>query len=251
MCVDLSFFSSIEVMADYLPELRQPGQTRIPFTPTFHQQAHAHVRWPLVINEEGKLTISVMEWGLIDQAMASLAQKERAKRRSSMVNARSERIFAEPWCVWNMIKHQRCLIPTTGFFEHKEIAGRKQPYFIRVKGERLFFMAGLYNYPPLPDVETGEIKGTFSMLTRSSNELLTDIHNSGENRHRMPLMLSNDILRKWLYPALSQEDMQALLNYEMPSDALEAWPVRTIRGRKEDNEKVIEPIQLLDQTSLF
>jgi putative SOS response-associated peptidase YedK len=251
MCVDLSFFSTIEVMADYLPELREQGQLDLLFNPTFHQQAHAHARWPLVVNEDGRLVVRVMEWGLIDQTMAGLPAKERAKRRLSMVNARSERIYGEPWCTWSRIKHQRCLIPTTGFFEHKEVAGRKQPYFIRVKREKLFFMAGLYNYPPLPDMETGEIKGTFSMLTRASNELLTDIHNSGDNKHRMPLMLSNELLKTWLDPQLLESGMQEILSYEMPSHALEAWPVRTIRQRKEDTEKVIEPVKLLDQTSLF
>jgi hypothetical protein len=45
--------------------------------------------------------------------------------------------------------------------------------------------------------------------------------------------------------------MQDMLSYETPSYTLVAWPVRTIRQRKEDNEKVIEPAELLDQPSLF
>lgn len=251
MCVDLSFFSTIEIMADYLPELKEQGQLDIAFTPTYHKHARAHIEWPLVINEDGKLVVRKMEWGLIDQTMVTLSALERKRRRLNMVNARSERVFGESWCVWNKIRHQRCLIPTTGFFEHKDIAGRKQPYFIRVKEESLFFMAGLYNYSPIPDVETGESKGTFTMFTRKSNSLLTEIHNSGENKHRMPLMLPNEILKIWLNAKLTDREMQDLFNYMIASHALEAWPVRTIRRMKEDNKHVIEPIKLTNQTALF
>jgi putative SOS response-associated peptidase YedK len=168
-----------------------------------------------------------------------------------MVNARSERVLGEGWSVWKGIRHQRCLVPAMGFFEHKEIAGRKQPYYIHVKDAAVFFIAGLYHYSPVPDVETGECKGTFTLLTQPSNELLTEIHNSGENRHRMPVMLQPDTLRLWLDPQLADKKMQELLHTKIPAASLEAWPVRSIRQAKEDNQKVIEPIEVSDQASLF
>jgi hypothetical protein len=65
------------------------------------------------------------------------------------------------------------------------------------------------------------------------------------------VMTSKEILQAWLNPTLTDKEMQEIFNYKIPSEALEAWPVRSIRQRKEDNEKVIEPIQLLEQPSLF
>jgi len=171
-----------------------------------------------------------------------------------MVNARSERVFGEKWSVWHRLRGQRCIILAQGFFEHKELEGQKnkQPYFIRMKEASLFPIAGLYNYSPFADVETGEMKGTFTMLTRKSNELLTDIHNSGENKHRMPLILPKDWITDWLNPNLSDETLQEIMNYECPSEILEAWPVKKIRGMKEDDESVIAPVDILPhQADLF
>jgi putative SOS response-associated peptidase YedK len=251
MCVDLSFFSTIEVMADYLPQLSGAEQTNLLFQPTYHAQAHAHVRWPIVINDDGCLKVKAFEWGMLDESMKDLAPKDRAKRRLSMVNARSERVFGEKWSVWYRLRQQRCLIPAQGFYEHKEIEGRKQPYFIKVKEQPLFFVAGLYHYSPFADVETGESKGTFTMFTRKANSLMEEIHNSGDNKHRMPLILSIELGEQWLAPNLSDKEVQEIMNYEFPSEAMEAWPVRKIRGIKEDNEKVIEAIELPTQTDLF
>ena len=45
----------------------------------------------------------------------------------------------------------------------------------------------------------------------------------------MPFELS----KKWLNEDLSIEDYKAILNYEIPSDELEQYPVYTIRSSKE------------------
>src|SRR5215217_6467916 len=58
----------------------------------------------------------------------------------------------------------------------------QETLFYTYNTNSIVFITGLYNYPPMSDVETGESKGTFATLTRSSNELLTDIHNSGASQ---------------------------------------------------------------------
>ena len=110
------------------------------------------------------------------------------------------------------------------------------PYFIRKKDEPIFCFAGLYNYSPIPDPETGEIKGTFAIVTRPANALLAKIHNSGPNSNRMPLMLSRELAVKWLDDNISDKEIEEIVNIEIPVETLEVWTVNTIRNRKEDSK---------------
>jgi len=48
----------------------------------------------------------------------------------------------------------------------------------------------------------------------------------------MPLFLPKDLEQKWLLPNLSDAEIQEILNFEMPSEALEYHPVFTIRSPK-------------------
>lgn len=217
-----------------------PAPNTISFTPTYHQVAQAFGKWPVVINEDG-YKIKLFEWGVIADYMNT---PEKIKEyRSSMANARSEKVLEDKRSVWHRIRHQRCLVFTTGFFEHRDIKAKKKlPYFIRVKNQAIFCFAGLYNYSPVPDPETGEVIGTFAILTRPANELMKKIHNTGPNSHRMPLLLTKELANKWLDAKLDDMEMKKILDFEFPDSALEAWPVNTIRTRKEDNEAVIAKI---------
>lgn len=232
----MSFFSNIKTIAEYLDI---PGEP-IAFEATYHQVAQSYCLWPVVVNDNG-YSVRLFEWGLIAEYMNT---PEKIKEyRSSMANARSEKILNDNRSVWHRIRKQRCLVATTGFFEHKDIgAKKKRPYFIRIKGMSVFFLAGLYHYAPLPDPETGEVRGTFSIVTREGNPLMKELHNSGPNSGRMPLILPVPLAKKWLDPALSDEDMRTLLSYALPPTDMEYWPVHTIRTRKADDATVIEPI---------
>ena len=87
-----------------------------------------------------------------------------------------EKIVTDKQSVWYRIRKNRCLVFTTGFFEHRDIGAKKKlPYFIKVKDETIFCFAGLYNYSPIPDTETGEVIGTFTIVTRPGNPLLNKI----------------------------------------------------------------------------
>lgn len=233
----MSFFSNIKLISDYL---HIPDTGNISFEPTYHRVAQAFGKWPVVINEDG-LKIKLFEWGLIADYMNT---PEKIKEyRSSMANARSEKIINDKRSVWHRIRKNRCLVFTTGFFEHRDIGMKKKlPYFIKVKDENIFCLAGLYNYSPLPDLETGEAIGTFSVITRPGNPLLVKIHNDGPTSHRMPLILTKQLAVKWLKEDLSDEELESIIGFEYPETDLEAWPVNTIRTRKEDNEEVIAKI---------
>ena len=231
----MSFFSNIKLISDYLPVTQSE---LINFNATYHRVAQSFEDWPIVINEDG-YKLRLFEWGLIADYMNT---PEKVKDyRMSMANARSEKLISDKRSVWHRLRRQRCLVFTTGFFEHFDAGLKKKvPYFIRKKDEPIFCFAGLYNYSPIPDPETGEIKGTFAIVTRTANALIAKIHNSGPNSNRMPLMLSRELAVKWLDDNISDKEIEEIVNFEIPVEALEVWPVNTIRTRKEDNEKVIE-----------
>ena len=63
MCYDMSFFSNIKLVSDYLDIKKTPS---ISFTPTWHKVAQSFTRWPVVIPElSGENSIRLFEWGLI------------------------------------------------------------------------------------------------------------------------------------------------------------------------------------------
>ena len=59
----------------------------------------------------------------------------------------------------------------------------------------MFCIPGLFHYNSLmpSNPETGEVRGTFTLITRAANPVMRQIHNSGDNAHRMPLFLTKDL----------------------------------------------------------
>jgi putative SOS response-associated peptidase YedK len=234
----MSYFSSIKLITDFMQIDELP---QFDFNPTYHQVAQGWHPFPIVIFEDGKTKLKYFEWGVIADYMNT---PDKIKQyRSSMANARSEKILDDKRSVWHRIRKQRCLVFTTGFFEHRDVGWKKKlPYFIKVKEKEVFCFAGLYNYSPIPDEETGELKGTFTIITRPGNSLMKKIHNDGPNSERMPLILTKELALQWLQPELSDETMRSILEYEFPDAEMVTWPVNTIRTRKVDDKHVLDAL---------
>ncbi|MFN9111058.1 MAG: SOS response-associated peptidase [Bacteroidota bacterium] len=234
----MSFFAPVQQIQEVIQIDEWPADD---FLPTYHQVAQSWHPFPVVFKNENKNKLAYFEWGLIASYMNT--PEKIAEYRSSMANARSEKIIGDTRSIWHRIRHQRCLVCTTGFFEHRDIGAKKKlPYFIKVKDKTIFLLAGLYNYTT--DTETGEMTGTFSIITRKGNELMEKIHNSGPNGGRMPLLLTETIANQWLDPNLTDEGLSEILSFALPSNQLEAWPVNTIRKRKEDSVGIIQSLPL-------
>lgn len=232
MCYDISFSSNIQLITDYLPGLVIDSQLSIDFDTTIHVQAQAYRKYPVIINDDGAYKLKTFEWGVIADYMNT---PEKIKQsRQYMCNAQSEKIIMDKKSFWRRIRSKRCLIPVTGIYEHREIKGwkNKVPYLVRLKDRSLFCIPGLYYYSPIPDPETGEVKGTFTLITRAGNSVMRQIHNGGPNAYRMPLFCTREQELKWLQPGLSDEDIQSILEFEMPSEELDFYPVFTIRSTK-------------------
>ena len=113
MCYDMSFFSNIKLISDYL-SLDDP--LTVEFEPTWHRVAQAFGPWPVIIREQATYKLKLFEWGVIADYMNT---PEKIKEyRTSMANARSEKIVGDKRSAWYRIRKNRCLVFTTGFFDH-------------------------------------------------------------------------------------------------------------------------------------
>lgn len=97
-----------------------------------------------------------------------------------VINARAETAADKPMFRAS-VASQRCVIPSTGFFEWDS---QKRKYLFQLPGEDMLYMAGLYS------IRDG--KPCYCILTTSANDSMKDIH------HRMPLVLKREQVAPWL-----------------------------------------------------
>ena len=239
MCYDISFTVSIKQLADYFPNLIFDDQLELNFE-LMHQLdhivGHSYAEHPIIYipTETTEHHCKLMEWGIIP--FYTKDESAFKKQRATMLNIRSERILEDKSSYWYKIRNRRCLVPITGFYEHREVPGFKNkiPYYLQLKEQAVFFVPGLYSVVELPDKSTGEMikRYTYGIITRAANDLMKQVHNGGENKWRMPLLLDFAASQKWLQYDLTEESYREILNFEMPATAMTYRSVYTIRSAK-------------------
>lgn len=179
-----------------------------------------------VITNVGKRAVSSMRWGLIPSWVKN--EDDAVK----MINARVETVGVKP-SFRDLLKTQRCLIPTNGFFEWSKNDKKRVPYYVRLKNESLFSFAGLYNRRM--DKKTGEIADTYTILTTDAENEVKKIHT------RMPIILTRTGEERWLN--FEEENSARLVNllqthYEKYFDI---YPVsELVNSPKNDTKNIIE-----------
>ena len=148
------------------------------------------------------------------------------------LNARADTIFEKP-SFREPIMKKRCIVPSTGYFEWRHEGTKKIPYYIYLKDEPIFSMAGIYD--SWLDKETGEEHSTFSIITTDTNPLTDYIHNT---KHRMPTILSKENEEKWLNPNLTKQEIATFLHpYE--ADKMDAYVIENDFIKKNPTDKTI------------
>jgi putative SOS response-associated peptidase YedK len=158
-----------------------------------------------------KRELVLLRWGLIPHWADDPSIGNR------MINARAETVADKP-AYRQAFKKRRCLVVADGFYEWKKIDGKKQPYYIRLKDDRPFGFAGLWERWN----REGEEIQSCTIITTEPNELMKPIHN------RMPVIVPSGDYDRWLDPEF--EDGEALRQVLQcySSDAMEAYPVSTL-----------------------
>ena len=140
------------------------------------------------------------------------------KLGARMINARSETV-ATKRSFSRAFKRRRCLVPADGYYEWEKRGSKKLPHYIRMEDERLFACAGLWE--AWGDRDTDEYMETFTILTTSSNELTSSVHD------RMPVILHEPDYDTWLDPELEDAAVLEPLLQPYASDAMKMERVST------------------------
>jgi putative SOS response-associated peptidase YedK len=166
---------------------------------------------PIIVRESPNKAV-LMRWGLVPFWAKDM------KIGNRMINARAETAPTSPAfrTAW---RRQRCLVPTTGFYEWKDGGGRKTPYLVRMKDRSYLAMAGLYDRWESPEGE--EVK-SFTILTTSPNKLVGAIHD------RMPVVLRTKDEEVWLADGTLSRELYKKLIRPHPSRGMEAYRVSTL-----------------------
>ena len=166
---------------------------------------------PIILRKSPNKAI-LARWGLVPH----WAKDHRIGYK--MINARAEGIENKP-SFRRAFRSQRCLVPTTGFYEWKSVEGEKVPFFIHLKDQSLFAFAGLWE--EWKDAE-GRPLITFTIITTTPNDLVSPIHD------RMPVILSNEDVETWLDPNVTEPERLLPLLDPYPQKTMEAYPVSTL-----------------------
>jgi len=189
------------------------------------QSGFQYSHWPIIKGSAQDYTIENAHWELIAPWVKTLEEAKKGREKFNTLNATAERLL-ESKLFKPATLNYRCLVLSSGFYEwrHYKPAGAKKeiayPYFITLKEQPHFFMAGIYQ--PWTDKETGETMDTFSIVTTKANAFMEQIHNK---KKRMPTILTETQAAEWLAPNLSEHKIMELATSAIDANQLSAYTI--------------------------
>ena len=132
----------------------------------------------MIVGEGDRNLLLPMRWGFPSPWEPS----------KSLINTRIESAASKP--TWREpLRQRRCVIPTTGFYEGRGPKGAKQAHHFHLANPATL-LAGIWSRLDVG----GEATDCFSIITTDANEVMRPYH------HRMPLILDEDAMERWLAP---------------------------------------------------
>ena len=153
----------------------------------------------------------MFRWGLVP-----FWSKEPGGKRP-LINARAEGIEAKP-SFRGPVRHRRCIVPASGFYEWGRQGTGKQPYFVRPAKEEVFALAGIWDHW---EGKQGEVIESVAIITTTANELMQPIHD------RMPVILEEEDVSAWIAPTTKLEKALAMLK-PCSSTRMMTYPVSSL-----------------------
>ena len=257
MCYDVSYFT--QKKKNYAK--RQPDKDMSaletlfdekgnPIKPIFHVTGFEHPKLPVITNENPD-EFNLFEWGLIP--FWSKSEQQAQELHNKTLNAKSESMFEKP-AFRKAAAERRCIIMVDGFFEHHHQHKQLVPYYISLKDGVPMSLAGIWEEWKNP--ENLKKTTTVSIVTTAANPLMTQIHNNPKLKEaRMPLILPEELESEWLMSItdkVTEEQVKALMK-PLDEKAMQAWPVKPIRGKKRQQQTVAitEKYKTTEQLGLF
>ena len=213
------------------------------YEPNYFHSAFSLPEIPVITSEDPS-RIELYRWGLVPSWIRD--SKAAADIRVKTMNARAETVDVKP-SFRNALRSSRCLVVSRGFYEWQSRVDGKVPYFIFLKGNRIFAFAGIYDR--WTNRDTGEVEDTFSIITTTANPLMEKIHNL---KKRMPVILDDHSEKRWLDPDLPLPETLELLR-PLPESEMEAYTISrliTKPGVDKNTPELIRPFRYPDSPLL-
>ena len=237
MCYHKSLTKAIDYLADYYSATYDKVLEEV-YSQHYHENGFDFLPTPILTAGKPK-ELQLMNWGLIPWWTKS--EPDALRIRVQTLNCISEEMFEKPAFKDVAKEGKRCLIPCTGFFEWRwmdEKGKMKIPYYIRIKDQELFSIAGLYS--KWKDRINDKEYYSYTVLTTKANPLMEKVHNS---KKRMPVILPREYEKDWLNPTLSRDDVFALCQ-PLDDTRMESYTIsKLITNKKEETDvpRVLEP----------
>jgi putative SOS response-associated peptidase YedK len=155
---------------------------------------------------DGRRGLSQFKWGFVAN------WENDAKKAMRPVNAKADTV-ASSSLFGDSFRKRRCLMIATGFYEWRTVGKRKLPLYYRLRDEKPFAFAGLW------DRWAGGAEPLFScaLVTTTPNDLVREVHD------RMPVILPPSAFATWLDPRAEVDALQSLLA-PYPADGMTMTP---------------------------
>jgi putative SOS response-associated peptidase YedK len=214
------------------------------YNPSYYYHAFGLPEMPAICSGSTD-KIRLLRWGLIPSWVKT---KESASEiRLKTFNARAESLENKPSFSMSF-RSKRCIIPVKGFFEWQHVGAKKIPWYIYHAENEIISFAGLWD--EWIETSTGELVSTFSIITTSANDLMTDIHNSGK---RMPVILDRQNEKRWIDLDIDKTEAIELLK-PCSSEILKAHTIGSLINNKNSDRnrpEIIEPFTRFTDETLF
>jgi putative SOS response-associated peptidase YedK len=176
----------------------------------------------------GTRRLELVRWGLVPGWVKD------PRSFKLLINARAETAAEKP-AFRAAMRHRRCLVPASGFYEWRRLPdGKKQPYFIRPRDGRLLAFGGLVE--EWIDCDGGILESA-AILTTAANAAVAPIY------ERMPVIVAPEDFERWLDCLRNEPRTVAELMRPAPDDLLEAIPVSTrVNAARNDDAGLVEPL---------
>ena len=175
--------------------------------------------------ETGRREGHFARWGLVPRWVKD------PREFPLMINARAETMAEKP-AFRDALKHGRCIIPASGYYEwHTGPDKKKQPYYITLDDDQPMALAGLYATWVGPE---GEEIDTVATITVPANPQLSVVHD------RMPAILRGDEIDAWLdVRGVPAKDAYQLA-LPLPDGVVKFHPVSTrVNSARDDDPGLI------------
>jgi putative SOS response-associated peptidase YedK len=203
MCYHKSLLAKYDKLAEYYSVEYSEALADI-YSPRFHENGFDFHEGP-VLTAGKPNELQMFHWGLVPFFVKD--ENSAMKIRLSTLNCISEEMYDKPSFRDAAKEGKRCLIPCSGFMEWRwmdEKGKSKIPYYIGLKDQELFSIAGLYSRWKNKANDTYYY--SYTVLTTSANTIMAEIHNS---KKRMPVIIPREYEKDWLNPNLTKEDVLA------------------------------------------